>query len=66
MQDKKDLISLDQSNSSKSTTEGVTLTTAAVKEWWKKKRRNNQDLLFAAEYGNLDEVQRLLDKEGPL
>jgi hypothetical protein len=39
---------------------------AAVKEWWKKKRRNNQDLLFAAENGNLMELQRLLDREGPL
>lgn len=37
-----------------------------MKEWWKKKRRNNQDLLFAAEYGDINEVKSLVDKDGPL
>lgn len=37
-----------------------------MKEWWKKKRRNNQELLLSSEYGDLKEVVKLLDKEGPL
>lgn len=31
-------------------------------DWWKDKKRNNQDLLWAAENGNLEEVRKLLDK----
>lgn len=34
----------------------------AWSSWYKTKRAHNQDLLWAAEYGNLDEVRRLLDK----
>ena len=30
-------------------------------DWWKQKKRNNQDLLWAAENGNLEEVRKLLD-----
>ena len=30
-------------------------------DWWKDKKRNNQDLLWASENGNLDEVKRLMD-----
>ena len=40
-----------------------TSTQKAWGDWWKQKRGNNQDFLFAAEYGNLDELKRLLDKE---
>lgn len=31
-------------------------------EWWKQKKRNDQDLLIAAENGDVNEVRRLLDK----
>lgn len=30
--------------------------------WWKQKKRNDQDLLIAAENGDIKEVSRLLDK----
>lgn len=69
LQDKNlNLISLDiiNANNNTSMAGSTSLNTAAVKEWWKKKRRNNQDLLLAAEYGSLEEVKGLLDKEGPL
>ncbi len=68
LQDKNlNLISLDIISAPNATVIGSNAqNTAAVKEWWKKKRRNNQDLLFATEYGSLDEVKGLLDKEGPL
>lgn len=46
--------------------ESVQANTEAVKEWWKKKRRNNQDLLLSAEYGDIKDVKRLLDKESAL
>lgn len=35
----------------------------AWSDWWKQKRGNNQDFILAAEYGNLEEIKRLLDKE---
>jgi hypothetical protein len=30
-------------------------------DWWKQKKRNNQDLLWASENGNLEEVKKLMD-----
>ena len=60
------LISLDQTTTKDTTAENITVNTVAVKEWWKKKRRNNQDMLLSAESGNIIELQRLLDKDGPL
>lgn len=35
----------------------------AWKEWWKKKRSNCEDLLMAAESGNLNKVKSLLDRD---
>lgn len=33
----------------------------AWSDWWKQKKRNNQDLLWASENGNLEEVKKLMD-----
>ena len=39
---------------------------SAWSDWWRDKKRNNHDLLWAAESGNVEEVRRLLDRQGPL
>jgi hypothetical protein len=57
------VISLDKQHSKGTTLEGIQATNAAVKEWWIKKRKNNQDLLLAAENGNLAEMSKLLDRD---
>ena len=43
--------------------EGIVKGTKAYNNWWKKKRSNWEDLLMAAEAGNLEQVKDLLDKE---
>lgn len=41
---------------------GIVKGTKEWREWWKKKRSNCEDLLMAAEAGNLELVKSLLDK----
>ena len=60
------LISLDIQKNKRISINDLQQNSAHLKDWWKKKKRNNQDMLFAAEYGELEEVKRLLDKDGPL
>lgn len=42
--------------------EGITKGSKEWRSWWKKKRSNCEDLLMAAEAGNLEQVKSLLDK----
>lgn len=52
--------------SNTSTASAKTTNTNPWGDWWKEKKRNNQDLLWAAENGNIEDVRRLLSKTGPL